>query len=87
MFEIKFTPEALRNLKNLQVKFQRQIAKKIEFLRKDPFSSDSIKLKGHETFYRIRSGDYRIIYEILDKELIILVIKIGHRRDIYDKLR
>ncbi len=41
------------------------------------------KLTGSEDFYRIREGDYRIIYTIKDKELIILVVKIGHRKDVY----
>ena len=44
------------------------------------------KLKGNNPFHRIRVGDYRIIYEIQNDILVILVIKIGHRRDIYKHL-
>jgi mRNA interferase RelE/StbE len=43
------------------------------------------KLKGEEDVYRVRKGNYRIIYEVTEKKLIVLVLKIGHRKDIYKK--
>ncbi|WP_199563232.1 type II toxin-antitoxin system RelE family toxin [Runella aurantiaca] len=49
----------------------------------DPRPFGYKKLKGREA-YRIRTGDYRVIYEIFDKKLIVQVIEIGHRREIYD---
>jgi addiction module toxin, RelE/StbE family len=56
---------------------------KIEKLKKEPFPRLSEKLEGSDGLYRIRSGDYRIIYQILEKKLLILVVKIGHRREVY----
>ena len=87
MYSVKFSPSAKGDFRSLDKKIQRQIANKLDKLAKDPNSLKSEKIKCSESFYRIRSGDYRIIYEIFNDELIILVIKIGHRRDIYDKLK
>ena len=56
----------------------------MEALATNPFPSGCIKLSGSDRAYRIRVGDYRIIYEFLDEILTIEVIKIGHRRDVYD---
>jgi len=58
------------------------ILKRIEGLADDPRPSGSEKLSGQERF-RVRQGTYRIVYEIKDQELIVTVVKIGHRRDVY----
>lgn len=58
------------------------IKAKIQLLATNPRPDGSIKLKGRNA-YRIRQGDYRIIYEIRDKALIIIVINVGHRKEIY----
>jgi mRNA interferase RelE/StbE len=55
----------------------------IDALRLEPRPHGSKKLVGEDNLYRIRTGDYRIIYQVRDKQLIILVIAIGNRRDIY----
>ncbi|MGA1263238.1 MAG: type II toxin-antitoxin system RelE family toxin [Prochlorothrix sp.] len=52
-------------------------------MAQNPRQPGSEKLKGQEEVYRIRVGQYRILYEIQDQQLIVLVIKIGHRRDVY----
>jgi mRNA interferase RelE/StbE len=51
-------------------------------LESDPRPSDVKKLKNHDA-WRIRVGDYRVIYEIRDRDLIVVVIKVGHRREVY----
>jgi mRNA interferase RelE/StbE len=61
-----------------------RIKKKIQNLGIEPRPFGSIKLKGRNSF-RVRQGDYRIIYEIHDNDLIIIIISIGHRKDIYQK--
>jgi mRNA interferase RelE/StbE len=58
------------------------IKNKIKSLANDPRPNGSIKLKGRNA-YRIRQGDYRIIYEIRDKALLIIVVTVGHRKEIY----
>ena len=60
----------------------RRILKRIEALADDPRPMGCEKLSGQERF-RVRQGVYRIIYEILDEELVIVVVKVGHRREVY----
>jgi mRNA interferase RelE/StbE len=55
-------------------------------LADNPRSINSKKLEGHKEIHRLRSGQFRIIYQIKDKILLVLVLKIGHRRDIYEHL-
>jgi mRNA interferase RelE/StbE len=64
----------------------RKIRIKIDGLKEKPRPIGCEKLEGEYDLYRIRSGDYRIVYQILEKKLVILIIKIGHRRDIYRSL-
>jgi mRNA interferase RelE/StbE len=54
-----------------------------EALAQDPFPPGCVKLSGSERSYRIRVGDYRILYEVLSDRLVIEVVKVGHRRDVY----
>jgi mRNA interferase RelE/StbE len=62
---------------------QVRIAHAIDSLADDPRPRGAVKLAGDQDFYRLRAGDYRIIYSITDEKLIVLVIAVGHRRDIY----
>nr|WP_026186272.1 type II toxin-antitoxin system RelE/ParE family toxin [Thioalkalivibrio thiocyanodenitrificans] len=55
--------------------------KRVEALADDPRPPDSQKLSGQER-YRVRQGVYRIVYEIVDDELVVTVVKVGHRRDV-----
>jgi len=62
-----------------------RIAEKIEQLAEDPRPDGVVKMKGSDHEYRIRIGDYRVRYEIDDKELIILLLQCKHRKDVYRK--
>ena len=75
----KSVAEDLRSIPNQDVK---RILKRIESLRENTRVKGSVKLSGQEQ-YRIRQGVYRIVYEIKDKELIVLVVKVGHRSKVY----
>jgi mRNA interferase RelE/StbE len=75
----KSVAEDLRNFPNKDVK---RILKRIDPLREYPRTDGCIKLSGQER-YRIRQGVYRIIYEIQDSELVILVVKVAHRGEVY----
>lgn len=80
------TRRASRDLAAAPVPDRKRIARKIDALAKDPRPSGSRKLRGAEDLYRIRSGDYRIIYEVQDEVLIVLVILIRHRGRVYEDL-
>jgi mRNA interferase RelE/StbE len=55
----------------------------LDALEENPRPVNSVKLQGEEELYRVRVGDYRIVYQIQDKQLIVLVVQMGHRREVY----
>ena len=81
-FEITFRPSVAKDVKGIPATDMKRILERINALAEDPRPPGSIKLSGKE-YYRIRQGDYRIIYEIIEERVVIVVIKIGHRRDVY----
>ena len=84
-YSVEFTRSAEKEFGRLPRKLQLRAAEAIALLSENPYSEliKVKKLKGAEDLYRIRVADYRIVYELRDERLIILVIKIGHRREIY----
>ncbi len=82
-FTLSFSKQAFKELEKINEPFYTNIKQAIYKLTDDPRPHGYIKLKGRNG-YRIRIGDYRVIYDILDKELIIDVITVGNRRNIYD---
>ena len=85
-YQIAFTPAARRQLASLDPPTRRRIARRIEALGTDPRPPGAEMLKGGEGELRIRVGDWRVIYVVRDDELLVLVVKIGHRGDIYRAL-
>ncbi|SMN00427.1 RelE/StbE replicon stabilization toxin [uncultured Candidatus Thioglobus sp.] len=83
---IEFRPSTIKELKRISKRDLIKIRSKIESLSDDPKGINTTKLKGNNSFYRIRSGNYRVIYEIRDNKLIVLVVKVGHRSDVYKRL-
>ncbi len=82
---INISRQALKDLEVLPLKVNRKIAATIEELSNDPRPAGCKKLKGEEeTLWRIRIGDYRVIYAVDDTVKIIQIRKIGHRKNIYD---
>jgi len=81
-YRLSFKASVAKDLRQIPKHDVLSILKRIEGLTDDPRSSGSEKLSGQERF-RVRQGTYRIIYEIRDQELIVMVVKIGHRRDVY----
>ena len=85
-YSIEFRPVVLKNMKKFPKRELTRIKKKIEALGHNLPEPNTTKMKGNNSFHKIRSGDYRIIYEIHDDKLIILIVKVGHRKDIYKGL-
>ena len=73
---------AAKELEELALKDRRRVVERIRALAGDPRPVGSEKLSGEEK-YRVRQGDLRILYEINDRDSIVTVVKIGHRRDVY----
>lgn len=82
-YTLEFRPAAARDLRRLRADDRRRIGARIDALATDPRPAGVKRLAAAEKLYRIRVGDYRILYQILDKVLRILVVKIGHRREVY----
>jgi mRNA interferase RelE/StbE len=86
MYALKFLGRALQDLKKIDLPHQIIIKEKLFILAENPniLKNNIIKLAGTmEDYYRLRVGNYRIIYEKRDNDLIILIIRIGHRREVY----
>ncbi len=83
-FEVQITAKAGKTLKSIPAKDQKRIAGAIQLLALNPTPPNSKSLKGElRGLWRVRVGDYRIVYQIVEAELRILVIKVGHRKNIY----
>ena len=82
-YEVVLSPKAEKQLDELPRPMQRRITEAIEGLESNPRPHGVKKLEGAEDLWRIRVGDYRIVYTIKDNRLVVLVVKIGHRREIY----
>lgn len=82
-YAIQFKPAALRQLEKLPRNVQKRIASRVHAFRDDPFPSGCKKLLGEADTWRVRVGDYRVIYRVHRGVLLVLVINIGHRREVY----
>lgn len=83
-YKIEFKPSVWKDLDNVPKTDRRRILKRIQTLTVDPRPAGCQKLSGQER-YRVRQGDYRIIYSIEDDRLIVVVVKVGNRREVYDR--
>lgn len=84
-FRVEFTTAAARQIKKLPRPHRDRILDAIDDLGDDPRPHGAKKLVGESSAWRIRIGDYRVIYDVLDDELIVLVVRAAHRREVYDR--
>lgn len=83
MYDILILNPVRKFVNALPESIRKRIIRKVVSLETNPRPHDAIKLEGSNDYYRIRVGDYRIIYRIQDDRLIILIIKVAHRRESY----
>jgi mRNA interferase RelE/StbE len=81
-YEILFKESVWKDLKKVPKRDLKKIISRVEKLGDDPRPMGCEKLTGEE-LYRVRQGNYRIVYSIQDNELTVWVVKVGHRRDVY----
>jgi mRNA interferase RelE/StbE len=81
-YQVIFDPGALREFDKLPKAQQRRVGKIVDDLEQDPRPAGAKKLTDVEA-YKLRVGDYRVVYTIRDDLLIVLVVKVGNRRDVY----
>jgi mRNA interferase RelE/StbE len=82
-YEIIIKPAAEKGLDRIPKTNRRRIADALEGLRNNPRPPGVLKMSGAENLWRIRIGDYRVVYEIHDDRLIVLVLRVAHRKDVY----
>ena len=82
-YQLEFTTSALRELRRLDARMQKRIAARTIGLCDDPFPSGVKKLQGLPGHFRIRVGDYRVIYRVDGQRVVVVIVRIGHRREIY----
>jgi mRNA interferase RelE/StbE len=82
-YTLLILPAALKVLQDLPKKDREKVRDRIDRLAENPRPLGVKRLQGGERYYRIRSGDYRILYTIEEVKLLVLVVKVGNRRDVY----
>lgn len=85
IYQINWKKSALRELKRLDRQTVPRIVAAVEALSSNPFPPDVKKLHGGESTYRMRIGDYRVIYEVFSSHLVIEIARVRHRKDVYRK--
>ena len=85
-YRIEFKRSAAKALKKIPKSDQRRIRDRINSLSENLPDPTTTKMKGDNPFHRIRVGHYRIIYEVHEDILVIMVLKIGHRKEVYKRL-
>lgn len=82
-YEVRISQTAAKQLRKLPREDQERVAAKAAALATDPRPAGTHKLRGYEDVWRVRVGPYRILYSVADAEVIVIVLKIGHRSKIY----
>ena len=82
-YELRFKPSVAKDLRGIPKADVRRILARIQALRDDPRAPGCEKLAGGDALYRVRQGIYRIVYTIHDERVVVEVIRVGHRREVY----
>jgi mRNA interferase RelE/StbE len=86
-YAISHAPAAARDLRKLDQADRRRIVARIAGLADDPRPDGCRKLSGHHSLYRIRVGDFRIVYQVEDQKLVVLIAAVANRRDVYEQIK
>ena len=82
-YEVQILPKVARQIKALSVEVRQDILLTIRSLANEPRPIGVKKLSGEKDVYRVRVGNYRVLYQIVDKVLVVVVVSVGHRREVY----
>ncbi|MEX0709611.1 MAG: type II toxin-antitoxin system RelE/ParE family toxin [Chloroflexota bacterium] len=82
-YRIELLPSAVKELEGLAPAHRHRVATAIDGLKEVPRPAGAVQLRGSDGVLRVRAGDYRILYRVFDRRLVVLVIRIGHRREVY----
>ena len=82
-YKIVFDRPAEKQFRRLPAEVRQPLARRVSALAENPRPPDSRKLEGTNDCYRLRQGDYRLVYTILEDRIVVLVLRVGHRGDVY----
>ncbi|MFZ1308326.1 MAG: type II toxin-antitoxin system RelE/ParE family toxin [Candidatus Microthrix subdominans] len=82
-YDVQVSRRAAQAIGRLPRKEQRRVQAAIELLAGEPRPPGCVAMSGEASVYRVRVGSYRIVYEVVDRRLVVLVVRVGHRRDVY----
>jgi len=82
-YSVEIARQAIKSIAKLPRQEQQRIRAAIDLLADEPRPPGCVALSGEDSAYRVRVGDHRIVYEVFDKRLVIQVVRVGHRRDVY----
>jgi len=85
-YRVELAPRAQRDFKALDGSVRRRIKQRIDSLAENPYPSGIKKIEGEVGLYRLRVGDYRILFQVREKILLVLIVGIGHRREVNRRL-
>jgi len=87
LYQLKYDKRFCKDLEKIPTQFRERLNKAIEGLKDAPKPMGYKKLKGYENLYRIRIGDYRICYQIHENVVVVVLITVAHRREVYKNLQ
>lgn len=82
-YTVEIARRAIKSIAKLPRKEQQRVRAAIDLLADEPRPPGCVTLAGEESVYRVRVGDYRILYEVIDARLVVQVVRVGHRREVY----
>ncbi|MBO9626425.1 MAG: type II toxin-antitoxin system RelE/ParE family toxin [Microbacterium sp.] len=85
-YEVEFTTAAAREIRKLDTQIRRRVLLGIAELENSPRPHGVRKIVGYKDAWRLRIGDYRVLYEVSDERIVVTVVRVGHRRDVYGDL-
>ena len=81
MYEVRFNPSAAREVEKLDARMRRRVERAVDRLAQEEPRGGAVKLRGAADLWRLRVGDCRVLYQIRDAILVVLVIRVRHRRE------
>jgi mRNA interferase RelE/StbE len=85
-YKIEIKKSAQKEIRKLPLEIREKVVSIINQLYDDPVPTEAQKIKGSDNIYRIRQGAYRIVYRLYKNELLVIVIRVRHRKDVYQDL-
>lgn len=82
-YEVRVARRAIKAIERLERRDQQRVRAAIDLLADEPRPPGCVALAGEDGVYRVRIGSYRILYEVIDAQLLVLVVRVGHRRAVY----